>query len=102
MTHSSAVCAAAQVGVAVSLRHVATHGSPGGAARSARWGVVRELLCTHAMRSLLAVLTLLVTGHAVLAEPAVEPIDRHELAELPQYVRAIAPLPGGGALVLGR
>lgn len=54
------------------------------------------------MRSLLAVLTLLATGHAALAEPAVEPIDRHELAELPQYVRAIAPLPGGGALVLGR
>lgn len=54
------------------------------------------------MRILVAVLTLLAAGRAALAGPPVEPIDRHGLAELPQYVRAIAPLPGGGALVLGR
>lgn len=54
------------------------------------------------MRSLLAVLTLLATGHAALAEPLVESIDRHDLAALPRSVRAIAPLPDGGALVLGR
>lgn len=54
------------------------------------------------MRSLFAVLTLLATGHAALAGRAVEPVDPHELAELPQHVRAIAPHPDGGALVLGR